>query len=226
MKIAARPQLHLLVSPHEVNADTDWLAAVAGAIDGGVNVVQLRNKHDDRGKIIAQGQQLRTLLREHGVPLVVNDSPELAETIAADGVHLGQTDQSPLQARQRLGEHAIIGYSVENAEQLQTRRRQCAASDYLGVGPVFATPSKPDAAPPVGLAVLAQIVAAARADALPVVAVGGVSSANVADVWRAGVAGVAVISAIARSPTPRDAARALLAPFFASEISEKESEHD
>ncbi|MGR4000255.1 MAG: thiamine phosphate synthase, partial [Alphaproteobacteria bacterium] len=135
----------------------------------------------------------------------------------------GQNDLPPTRARKSLGARAIIGYSIENPNQLSNQTpdqlphqlEEYKASDYLGVGPIFATPSKADAAPPLGLdtlAAMASLSSTTPVPPVPVVAIGGISTANVSDVWRTGVAGIAVISAITRATCCQEAARQLLAP--------------
>ena len=204
-------QLQLLTSPHDRPASTAaWLAYVHSAVRGGVSLVQLRNKHDTAAEILAQAQRLRRALAAD-IPLILNDRPELVHEAGAQGVHLGQKDTPPTAARQILGADAIIGWSVEHPDQLKGpgARAQCAASDYLGAGPVFAAASKADAAPLLGLSGLAEIVRLAAP--LPVVAIGGVAAGNAAAVWRSGVAGVAAIASLAEAASPRAAAHAILA---------------
>ena len=178
---------------------------VAEALEGGVDVVQLREKHADDDAIVALGRRLRALCDEHGALLIVNDRPDLVAACGADGVHLGQDDLSPARARDALGAEALIGLSTHTPEQIDWAREQPV--DYIGVGPVHATPTKPGAA-----AVGTELVryAAARA-ARPFFAIGGIDAANVPAVAGAGARRVAVVRAIRDASDPRAAARALRA---------------
>jgi thiamine-phosphate pyrophosphorylase len=146
------------------------------------------------------------VLRPTGVPVIINDRVDLARALGAQGVHVGQGDASPAEARRTLGDDAIVGLSITDRAQLTAVDPNVV--DYLGVGPVFATSSKPDAAPALGLATLAEI---ARAVRLPVAAIGGITEENAADVIRAGADGLAVISAVCAADDPENAARALVA---------------
>jgi len=173
------------VKVHAIVADID---TARRAIEAGATVVQLRVK-GSTGEVIARGQGFRDL----GTVFVVNDDVEAALELGADGVHLGQSDSVGELARAR---GLIVGRSATTlAEAL------AADADYLGVGPVWATPSKEDAAPPLGLVELARICASVSA---PVVAIGGVDATNAAACIEAGAAGVATIRA-ATDPAVRKA---------------------
>ncbi|TXL71709.1 thiamine phosphate synthase [Vineibacter terrae] len=164
---------------------------VAAAVRGGVTMVQLRDKGDHVGRFVQEARAVRQVLEGTGVPLIINDRVDVAHAIGADGVHLGQRDLPVRDARRLLGREAIIGLSIEQAAQLA--HADLAAVDYLGAGPVFATATKPDAAPPLGLDGLAAIRTACG---LPVVAIGGLSLDNAAGVIAAGADGIAVVSAV------------------------------
>ncbi len=173
---------------------------VAAAVRGGVTVVQLREKDCPAREFIELGRALKRLLAPLGVPLLINDRVDVALACSADGVHLGQSDMEYADARRILGPDAIIGISVETPAQ------KPAEADYLGAGPVFSTPTKPDAAPPWGLEALA---AYCRESPHVVVAIGGITLANARSVIEAGAGGIAVVSAICAAPDPEAAARAL-----------------
>ena len=179
-------------------------SVVREALAGGVTMVQLRDDATPADELAALARRLVALLAPVGVPLIVNNRLEVAAAAGAAGVHVGQADASPALARDRLGPAAIIGLSITGASQLATLAADHV--DYLGVGPVFATATKPDAAPPMGLAGLATVRAGTT---LPIVAIGGIDRTNAARVIAAGADGIAVVSAICAAPAPRDAAREL-----------------
>ena len=173
------------------------------AVRGGATVVQLRDKTASDEELIAQGRALKAALAGSGALLIVNDRVEVAAAIPADGVHVGQSDAASASARRVLGADAIIGLSIQNAEQAALLDRELV--DYVGVGPVFATATKSDHAEPLGFDGLARICAAS---ALPAVAIGGLSVAHVDAVFAAGARGLAIVSAICAAPDPESAARA------------------
>ncbi len=177
---------------------------VEAALRGGVTAVQLREKSCPTSDFVQLGRELKKLLAPHQVPLIVNDRVDLALEIGADGVHIGQHDMDPERARRLLGPGAIIGLSIETIEQ--ARAAVSLDVDYLGVGPVFATATKSDAAPPLGLAALAQVCAISRHR---VVAIGGIGLENARQAIDSGADGVAVVSAICAAGDPERAARDL-----------------
>jgi thiamine-phosphate pyrophosphorylase len=179
---------------------------VRRAVAGGVTVVQLRDPHAESGALIAQARALVALLRPTGIPLIVNDRVDVAVAAGAAGAHVGQQDMPPADARALLGPERILGLSITAREQL--RGSELQDIDYLGVGPIFATGTKPDAAPPIGSSGLAEIAAHSR---WPIVAIGGLNESNAASAIRAGAHGVAVVSAICAAQDPELAARALAA---------------
>src|SRR5712692_354612 len=164
---------------------------VAAALEGGATAIQLRDKTSNALAQVELGRELRRLTREAGALLIVNDRVDVAYAVEADGVHLGQDDLPAATARAILGPNAIVGGSAGNPTELT--RALAAGVDYLGVGPMYATASKPDAGPAIGPAGLAEI---RQATALPIVGVGGIDAANLAPVCAAGADGVAIISAI------------------------------
>lgn len=177
---------------------------VLAAARGGVTLVQLRDKHAPDDQLIPLARQLVAALAPFGVPLVINDRIEVALASGAAGLHVGQGDLAVTEARRRLGPGRLLGLSIEDVRHLD--RLPPGIVDYVGVGPVRATVSKPDHAPPIGFEGLARIVAAAP---VPAVAIGGLGLGDAAAVRRAGAAGLAVVSAIGGAADPEAAARAL-----------------
>jgi thiamine-phosphate pyrophosphorylase len=171
---------------------------------GGVTVVQLREKDAGAREFLDQAFALRQAASDLAIPFIINDRVDIAMACRADGVHLGQGDMHCAYARRIAGKDMIIGVSVSTADE--ALEAEADGADYLGVGPLFATPTKADALPPTGLGVLRTIRQAVR---IPLVGIGGINQTNAGDVIRAGADGVAVVSAIIASPNPGAAARAL-----------------
>ena len=156
------------------------------AVEGGATVVQWRLKNAPRVDVVERGRATRSLCARHGVTFVVNDDIEAALMLGADGVHLGRTDEGAERAR----EHGLLlGLS---ATSLEEARAADGEADYIGVGPIWETPSKADADPPIGLDGLREIC---EATTIPVVAIGGIDATNAAECIRAGAVGVAVVRA-------------------------------
>jgi thiamine-phosphate pyrophosphorylase len=172
------------------------------AVLGGATMVQLRDKQATTAEMIATGLQLKAALSGTGVSLIVNDDVEAALAIGADGIHVGQEDMNATEVRKRVGDRLILGLSVETEDL--ARRVDPAVVDYVGVGPVFATGTKPDHKQPIGFEGLARIVAASP---IPAVAIGGVKVQHVEEIFRAGAKGLAVVSAICGSPDPQGTTR-------------------
>ncbi len=179
---------------------------IRAAIAGGATVVQYREKAGTTRQLIEEAQALRDLTRQLGVPLIVNDRVDIALAVDADGVHVGQDDMPAPIARKLMGPGKIVGVSATNLEEALQAERDGA--DYLGAGPIFATPTKPDAAPPIGLDGLAEIC---RRVSIPVIAIGGINEENAAAVIEAGADGIAVVSAVVAAPDVEAAARRLRA---------------
>lgn len=177
---------------------------VRAAVAGGVTCVQVREKSIGTREFIEEARAVQAALRGTGAPLIVNDRVDVALAIGADGVHLGQGDM-PLADARRLGPPGwIIGVSAESVADAVRAERDGA--DYVGVSPVFATPTKTDHAAPLGLAGLRAIRAATK---LPLVAIGGLHAGNARETIRAGADGLAVVSAIVAADDPRAAAEIL-----------------
>lgn len=192
-----------LVTDHRQPFD-EMVRTVLAAVAGGATMVQLRNPDLGGRTLLDQATALVAALAPSGVPLIVNDRVDVAAAAGAAGVHVGQSDLPVAAARQILGPDALIGLSITDIGQLG--EVDAAMTDYVGVGPVFATGTKADAAPAMGIAGLAAVVAASP---LPAVAIGGIDLANAAAVMRTGVAGLSVVSAISTAASPTAAATAL-----------------
>ena len=177
---------------------------VAAAVRGGVTAVQLREKQCSTREFVELARSLKPLLTPLGVPLIVNDRVDVALATGADGVHLGQSDMDPRDARSLLGPDAILGLSVETLEQAERAATLDVA--YLGVSPIFSTPTKTDTTSEWGLEGLAAL---RRVSKHTLVAIGGIHASNAAQVIEAGADGLAVVSALCAAPDPEAAARTL-----------------
>jgi len=182
-------------------------ATVSAAVGAGVTVVQLRDVDATDDEFVALGREVRAALSGTGVPLIVNDRAHLVDAIGADGVHVGQSDLEIAQARALVGPTAYLGLSVQTLEHVAVAGGHAAGTlDYLGVGPVWGTTTKLDAAAPGGLDVLSQITSASP---WPCVAIGGITPERLSMVRGAGAVGVAVVSAICGQPDVVAATRTL-----------------
>jgi thiamine-phosphate pyrophosphorylase len=173
------------------------LDIVKAAVRGGVTCVQLREKNCSTRDFIEQAFTIKNFLKARGVPLIINDRVDVALAIEADGVHLGQTDMPLDIAKNIIGDSMIIGISAESLEDAIEAEK--GGADYLGVSPIYATPTKTDTAPPLGLEGLAAIREAVK---LPLVGIGGLNRDNSAAVIENGGDGVAVVSAIVAADDP------------------------
>ena len=193
-----------LVTDRSLTRGRPLASVVETAVRGGATCVQLREKELDTNEFLEQAVMLARLLGPLGIPLVINDNVEVALACRASGLHLGQGDLSPDEARELLPPDVFIGWSVETLADVM--RSASMPVDYLGVSPVFATPTKTDTKAPWGLDGLRRVRAST---ALPLVAIGGIHSGNAGDVLRAGADGLAVVSAICAADDPAAAAREL-----------------
>lgn len=193
-----------LVTDAPENYPHGLLANVESAVAGGASIVQYRATTGTKRHLFETACALRDLLRPRHVPLIINDHVDLALAIDADGVHIGQNDRPAETVRRLIGPGRLLGLSITAPEQLDTVPP--AIIDYLGIGPVFPTLSKDDAAPALGLEQLARLTARTS---LPVVAIGGINLDNAASVFATGVAGIAIVSALSRATDPAAIARAL-----------------
>lgn len=181
----------------KLHALVDDLETARAAVQGGATVLQLRLKDAPTEELVERGRPFRQLARERGITFVVNDDVEAALRLEADGVHLGRSDEGVGRARDA---DLMLGLSAVDVGEAIAAERAGAA--YVGAGPVWETPSKPDADPPIGLDGLAGISAAVS---IPVVAIGGVDSSNAAACIAAGATGVAVIRAAREARALREA---------------------
>jgi thiamine-phosphate pyrophosphorylase len=196
-----------LVTQASLSAGRSTPEIVEAAIEGGVGVVQLREKDRSARERYEIGREVRELTREAGVTFVVNDRVDLAQALDADGVHLGDDDLPVQVARDLLGSEAIIGRSVATVGEATAA--EAAGADYLGVGVVYRTESKddvPEANHGIGPERVAEIAAAVD---VPMVGIGGITVENADEVIAAGADGVAVISAITAAEDPTAATEAL-----------------
>lgn len=193
-----------LVTDRELCGERALLDVVRFAVQGGATCVQLREKDLSTRLFIEEAREAKRLLAPFHVPLIINDRIDVALAAEADGVHIGQDDMPYDIARRLMGPEAIIGLSVECWEDVE--KAQALAVDYLGVSPVFETPTKTDTKGMWGLDGLSRIRAYSRH---PLVGIGGLNATNAADVIRAGAGSVAVVSAICSAPAPQAAAENL-----------------
>jgi thiamine-phosphate pyrophosphorylase len=194
-----RARLYLVTSGERVDL-VDFLDTV---LEAGVDAVQIREKEAEAGEIIRRGEVFRKACERHGALFIVNDRPDVALALDADGVHLGQEDLPVHVARDILGPDAIIGLSTHSETQLNRAPSDC---DYVCVGPVWSTPTKPGR-PAVGLDLLRY---AAEQERRPWFAIGGISTENVSEVVTAGASRIVVVRAITETPRPEVAVRTLL----------------
>jgi thiamine-phosphate pyrophosphorylase len=183
------------------------VATVSAAVGAGATVVQLRDVDASDDELVILGRQVLVVLAGTDVPLILNDRVHLVDAVGAQGAHVGQSDLGVDQARAQLGPTAYLGVSVQTLEHVAAARRHTEGTvDYLGVGPVWDTGSKLDAAAPGGLDRLQEITSASP---WPCVAIGGITVRRIPQVRRAGAAGAAVVSAICGQPDVAVATKAL-----------------
>ena len=197
------------------------LADVVGAaVQGGVSCVQLREKSLATREFLAQAMMLKKLLAPHGVPLVINDRIDIALACCAEGVHLGQSDMPVEMARKLLPPDVFIGWSVESMDDVFHSSN--LPVDYLGISPIFATPTKTDTKKAWGIDGLVEVRAFTR---LPLVAIGGIHVSNGSEVLRAGADGLAIVSALCSAADPQAAAETLRA-LCDEEMKAREQKND
>lgn len=196
--------LYLVLDP-DLCSETGMVETAIAAVEAGATMVQLRDKTSSTAELVALGRGLKAALTGTGALLIVNDSVEAAIAIGADGLHIGQDDMSAVAARAMVGPGMILGLSAETDELAAALDPDVV--DYAGLGPVFATPSKPDHKRPIGMAGLARLVAACP---VPAVAIGGLKAEHAPAVFKAGARGMAVVSAICGTPDPGSATRSIV----------------
>ena len=205
MKVDLR--LYGVIDP-EWTAGRDPIDLVRQAVAGGATLIQCRDKRAGGRRLVELARALKAALAGTGVPLLVNDRVDVALAAGADGVHLGQDDMHPADARRLLPPDAMVGLTIKTAEQADELVRMPV--DYSCIGSVFATMSKDNPDPPIGLAGVTKIALRARlASAAPVAAIAGIDASNAGSVIAAGAEGVAVISALFMAEAPESEARRL-----------------
>lgn len=192
--------LYLVTNREGLTLD-QFFSIICQSIEGGVKVVQLREKETSTREICEIARALQPLLKRRSIPLLINDRVDIAHAVNADGVHLGQSDLKLSEARALLGKRAVIGLSVETMEHVREVAKEDI--DYLAVSPLFPSQTKRDCNNPWGLDGLKQACATSPH---PVIAIGGIRESNLEDVLDCGATGVAVISAIFKAPCPKTAA--------------------
>lgn len=190
--------------------DRAWLGAkslsmvVREALEGGASFIQLREKNLPFDEFLAEANEIKELCKEYMVPFVINDNVDVALACDADGVHLGQDDMSPIEARKMLGDNKIIGISAVNLEQAILAEKQGA--DYLGVGAVFPSSTKEDA----DYVSYEELKKICEAVSIPVVAIGGIGANNIMELKGSGIDGISVVSAIFAQKNIKEATENLL----------------
>ncbi len=193
-----------LVTDRGLSRGRTTLEIVQAAVRGGMTCVQLREKTCSTREFIEQARSIQSFLKEHRIPLIINDRIDVALAVKADGVHLGQKDMPIALARDILKNSMLIGISAETLENAVEAEK--SGADYIGVGPIFPTDTKADAADPLGAEGFLQIRKAVK---IPLVAIGGLKKENAAVIVRNGAEGIAVVSAIVSADDPEKAAREL-----------------
>jgi len=191
--------LYLVLDPL-LCRDLGIVETTRAAVAGGATIIQLRDKEASTTAMIETGRALKRILHGTNIRLIVNDDVEAAIAVGADGLHIGQEDMNAADARRMIGPDMILGLSVETealASSIDVR-----VVDYAGIGPVFATPTKPDHKQPIGFDGLARII---RLCPVPSVAIGGLKAEHAASVYSTGADGLAVVSAVCGQPDPQAA---------------------
>ncbi len=189
-----------LVTDRTLSGARGVIETMRQAVAAGATIVQLRDPAAKTRALVEEARALAAVTRPAGIPFIVNDRVDVAIAAGADGIHLGQSDMRVADARAQLGPGPILGLSITVLADFDAS--DLAGVDYLGVGPIFQSATKPDAAPAMGLAGLSAVRAATK---LPIVAIGGIDAGNAAEVIAAGADGVAVVSAICAAPDARAA---------------------
>ena len=178
---------------------------VKKAVEGGVTMVQVREKHGDVCAFIERAQAVKDILKDTDVPLIINDRVDVALAVDADGVHLGQSDMPAIIARELIGPNKILGLSIENEEQLA--EADSLPIDYIGLSAIFATPTKTNTKKHWGIDGLKM---ALETTSLPIVAIGGINESNIPQLSATGVHGLALVSAICHAEDSKAASEYLL----------------
>lgn len=189
------------------NCSKEPVEVLKEAIEGGITIFQYREKGEGAltgSEKLKLAKELQSICREHQIPFIVNDDIELALSLNADGVHIGQEDEPVHAVREKIGDK-ILGVSVHSQEEAIAAIEQGA--DYFGIGPVFPTKTKADAKPSQGTTLIEKL--RKQGFEIPIVGIGGITVENAASVIKAGADGVSVITAISQASSPLEAAKAL-----------------
>ena len=186
------------------NPVVGYARCAEAAVRAGVKVVQLRMKHAAREDILREAREMRRVTQGTETLFIVNDDPALAAEAEADGVHVGQDDMPPAKVRAKFPQLKVVGLSTHNLDQVRASWDQ--PIDYIGVGPVYATPTKDIPDPTLGLATMGEMIAAVP---FPAVTIGGIDAARLPDVIAAGARNFAVVRAVCQSADPYAAIRHL-----------------
>lgn len=197
-----------VITDEELYPGRTHVEIAQAALAGGAKIIQIRDKHASDRKFYEAALRIREMTERAGALFFVNDRVDIAASIGADGVNIGQSDMPVDAARALLGHEAIIGVSANCLEQAVQARN--GGADYIGFGPVFATNTKPDAGPVSGLETLRKVC---REISLPVVAIGGINLDNIASVAANGAACAAVVSAVVCAPDMVKATAELVKEF-------------
>ncbi len=202
----SRARLYLVTDARQARGDLD--AFLESVLTAGVDIVQLREKDAEAGDLLRWSTTFRDAADQHGALFILNDRPDVAVAAGADGVHVGQNDLPPGMVRRAVGEDLIVGLSTHSDAEYDASPVE---ADYLCVGPVYATPTKPGR-PATGLGIVGHASARERegAETRPWFAIGGVNAETLPDVVEAGAGRVAVVRAITESPVPASSVGALI----------------
>ena len=187
------------------NPVVGYARCAEAAVRAGVKIVQLRMKHATREDILREAREMRRVTQGTETLFIVNDDPALAAEAEADGVHVGQDDMPPAEVRAKFPQLKVVGLSTHNLDQVRASWDQ--PIDYIGVGPVYATPTKDIPDPTLGPEMAGRMIAAAR---VPAVAIGGINAETLPAVLAAGARNFAVVRAVCQSPDPYSAIRKLV----------------
>jgi len=187
------------------NPVVGYAKCAEAAVRAGVKIVQLRMKHATREDILREAREMRRVTLGTDTLFIVNDDPSIAAEAEADGVHVGQDDMSPAEVRAKFPQLKVVGLSTHNLDQVRASLDQ--PIDYIGVGPVYATPTKDIPDPTLGPELAGRMIAASK---VPAVAIGGINAETLPAVLAAGARNFAVVRAVCQSPDPYSAIRALV----------------
>ena len=197
MRHAIDLSVYLVLDPDLCGSAQGMIETTRAAVQNGATCVQLRAPHWKKRALVECGRALKSVLADFNVPLIINDHADVCLAVDAEGLHVGQDDLSPLDARAIIGNEKVLGLSVSNTQELSAVDIRLV--DHLGIGPIFSTSTKPDASAALGLDGFAAL---ASRKPCPVVAIGSVKVPIVGDLIRSGADGVAVVSVFVDKPTP------------------------